>query len=42
MDIWVAGISNYSVLEVLKLENIFQKSKVVTGKTPRFVIGLFF
>ena len=27
--------------EVLKLEQIFQKSKLVTGKTPLFVIGPF-
>ena len=30
-----------SVSEVLKLEQIFQKNKVVTGKTPLFVIGPF-
>ena len=29
----------YSFKEVLKLERIFQKQKVVTGKTPLFVIG---
>ena len=27
--------------EVLKLKQIFQKHKVVTGKTPLFVIGQF-
>ena len=27
--------------EVLKLKQNFQKNKVVTGKTPLFVIGLF-
>ena len=27
--------------EVLKLKQIFQKDKVVTGKTPRFMIGPF-
>ena len=31
-----------SFYEVLKLEQIFQKTKVVTGKTPLFVIGPFF
>ena len=30
-----------SFQEVLKLEQIFQKNKVVTGKTPLFVIGPF-
>ena len=29
-----------SVQEVLKLK-LFQKNKVVTGKTPLFLIGLF-
>ena len=29
----------YSFKKVLKLERIFQKQKVVTGKTPLFVIG---
>ena len=31
-----------SFYEVLKLEQIFQKTKVVTGRTPLFVIGPFF
>ena len=30
-----------SFQEVLKLEQIFQKNQVVTGKTPLFVIGPF-
>ena len=30
-----------SIYEVLKLEKIFQKNKVATGKTPLFVIGPF-
>ena len=30
-----------SFFKVLKLKQIFQKNKVVTGKTPLFVIGLF-
>ena len=40
MDIWVVGTFN-SIKEVLKLKQIFQKNKVVTGKTPLFVIGPF-
>ena len=30
-----------SIYEVLKLEKIFQKNNVATGKTPLFVIGPF-
>ena len=40
MDIWVVGTFN-SIKGVLKLKQIFQKNKVVTGKTPLFVIGPF-
>ena len=41
MDIWVVGISNQLLKVVLKLKQNFQKNKVVTGKTPFLVIGLF-
>ena len=41
MDIWAVGTSNNTSEEVLKLEQISQKNKVVTGKTPLFVIGPF-
>ena len=33
--------STYSLQEVLKLKQIFQKNKAVTGKTPFFVMGPF-
>ena len=44
MDIWVVGIYVHQInfLKVLKLEQIFQKNKAVTGKTPLFVIGPFY
>ena len=43
MDIWVVGTSNQinSMYEVPKLKQNFQKRKVVTDKTPFFVIGQF-
>ena len=37
--LWVVGTTNQ--LFVLKLKQNFQKNKVVTGKTPFFVIGSF-
>ena len=44
MRIWTLGslvhqINSFS--EVLKLKQVFQKNKVVPGKTPLFVIGPF-
>ena len=36
-----ATIAIDSLQEVLKLKQNFQKYKLVTGKTPVFVIGLF-
>ena len=44
MQIWTFGSLVHQInffQEVLKLEQIFQKNKVVTGKTPLFVIGPF-
>ena len=41
MDIWVVGTSNYLFYEFLKLRQIFQKNKAVTGKTALFVIVHF-
>ena len=42
MDIWVIGTSNELFLRGSKTEANFQKKKkVVTGKTPIFVIGYF-
>ena len=38
MDIWVVGTSNQRLIRVLKLKQNFQKNKVVTCKTPFFVI----
>ena len=38
MDIWVVGI----FIGIFKLKQNLQKNKVVTGKTPFFVIGPFF
>ena len=43
VQIWTFGLlvqQINSVQEVLKLK-LFQKNKVVTGKTPFFLIGLF-
>ena len=37
MDIWVVGI----FIGIFKLKQNLQKNKVVTGKTPFFVIGPF-
>ena len=42
--IWTFGLLVHkinSIKEVLKLKQIFQQNKVVTGKTPLFVIGPF-
>ena len=42
MGIWVVDTTNQPfLLEDLKLKLNFQKNKVVTGKTPFFVIGPF-
>ena len=41
MDILVVGTSNQVFIEVLKLKQSFLKNKVVTGKTPFFVIRSF-
>ena len=41
MGIWVVGTLNQLFIRVLKLKQIFQKNKVVTGKTPLFVIVPF-
>ena len=42
MSIWVVDTSNQVFIgAVLKLKQNFQKNKVVTGKTPFFVIGSF-
>ena len=42
MDMWVVGSSNQLIYEILKLKQNFRKTKVVTGKTPFFVIGPFY
>ena len=40
LDIRVVGTSSQlSLYKVLKLKQFFRKSKVVTGKTPLFVVG---
>ena len=40
MGIWMVGMSNQLyIYEVLKLKQNYQKKKVVTSKTPFFVIG---
>ena len=39
-DIWVAGTSNHSLYEVPKPKQNIPTTKVVTGKTPFFVICL--
>ena len=41
MDIWVVGTLNQLFIGIFKLKQNFQKNKVVTGKTPFFVIGPF-
>ena len=41
MDIWVVGTSNELFLRGPKTGANFLKNKVVTGKTPLFVIGPF-
>ena len=41
---WTFGSLVHQIIsfeEVLKLKQIFQKNKAVTGKTPLFVIGQF-
>ena len=40
MDIWVVDQIK-SIYEIPKLKQNFQKRKVITGKTPFFVIGQF-
>ena len=40
MDIWVAGTSNQLVIRGFETQKT-QKNKVVTGKTPFFVIDPF-
>ena len=40
IPIWAFG-SLVHQIKVLKLEQIFQKNKVVTGRTPLFLIGPF-
>ena len=42
MDIWVVGTSNQPFLRVSETGTNFPKNKVVTGKTPLFVIGQFY
>ena len=41
MDSWVAGTSNQLFRRGPYLKKNFQKTKVVSGKTPFFVIGPF-
>ena len=41
MDIWAVGILNRYLYEVLILKLNLQNNKVVSGKTPFFVIGSF-
>ena len=41
IDIWVVGTSNQVFIRGFHIERKNQKSKVVTGKTLFFVIGLF-
>ena len=41
MDSWVAGTSNQLFLRGSKTRKKFPKNKVVTSKTPLFVIGPF-
>ena len=41
MDIWVVVTSNQLFLTGSKTGTNFPKNKVVTGKTPLFVIGPF-
>ena len=42
MDIWVVGTSNQLFIRGLKPKQNFRKTKLVTGKTPFFVIGPFY
>ena len=45
IEIWTFGSLVHhinSFQEVLKLKQIFQKNKTVTGNTPRFMIGSFY
>ena len=41
MEIWVVGVQMNSLWEVPKLKQNFHRNKIVTCKTPFFVIGLF-
>ena len=41
MGIWVIGTSNQLFIRVPRMKQNFQKNKVVTAKTPFFVIGPF-
>ena len=41
MGIWVLDTSNQLFITGSQTETKFQKNKVVTGKTPFFVIGPF-
>ena len=41
MGIWATAHQINSLKEFLKRKQNFQKNKVVTGKTPLFVIGRF-
>ena len=41
LNICVVGTSNHLLYEVLIPKQDFRKNKVVTGKTPFFVIGPF-
>ena len=41
MYIWATGILNQLFKEILKLKLNFQKSEVVGGKRPFFVMGPF-
>lgn len=40
-DIWVLGTSNKLFTRGFKLKQSFVKNKVITDKTPFFVIGQF-
>ena len=41
MGIWVVGTLNQLFMKGYFMKKKFQKNKVVTGKTPFFVIGPF-
>ena len=43
MSIWVLGTTNQIFIKaILKLKQDFQKNKVITGKTPFFVLPILF